>query len=148
MVVQSEVFTDDAATPEDAVDIDPARVADERPDRVVFNGIANQYDQEPFEAKVGETVRFYVVVAGPNRQSAFHVVGGQFDTVYREGGYVLRDGVDAFGNEGGGGQALALQPAEGGFVELTPAEAGHYPVVNHVMVDAERGAHGILKVTG
>ncbi|MDO5677772.1 MAG: multicopper oxidase domain-containing protein [Propionibacteriaceae bacterium] len=147
VVVQSEVFTTAAATAEEAVDIDPSRVMAERPDFVVFNGIANQYDQEPFVAKVGETVRFYVVVAGPNRQSAFHVVGGQFDTVYREGGYLLMNGVDAFGNTGGGGQALALQPAEGGFVEMTPVEAGHYPVVNHVMVDAERGAHGTLLVT-
>ncbi|WP_040283234.1 multicopper oxidase domain-containing protein [Tessaracoccus massiliensis] len=148
VVVQSEVFTDDAASAEDATDIDPARVADERPDRVVFNGIANQYDQQPFEAKVGEKVRFFVVDAGPNRASAFHVVGGQFDTVYREGGYQLLDGVDAFGNAGGGAQALALQPAEGGFVDLTFTQAGHYPVVSHIMVDAERGAHGIVKVTG
>ena len=97
---------------------------------------------------MGEKVRFFVVDAGPNRASAFHVVGGQFDTVYREGGYQLLDGVDAFGSAGGGAQALALQPAEGGFVDLTFTEAGHYPVVSHIMVDAERGAHGIVKVTG
>jgi nitrite reductase (NO-forming) len=32
-------------------------------------------------------------------------------------------------------------------VELAFPEAGHYPFVSHVMVDAERGAHGILRVT-
>ena len=148
VVVQSEVFVDGATTAEAATDIDPARVSAERPDRVVFNGISNQYDQAPFVAEVGETVRFWVVDAGPNRATSFHIVGGQFDTVYREGGWVLRDGVDAFGNAGGGGQALALQPAEGGFVELTFVEEGHYPVVSHIMVDAERGAHGIVEVTG
>lgn len=147
VVVQSEVFTDGATTPEAATDIDPSRVSAEEPDKVVFNGVANQYDQRPFEARVGERVRFWVLDAGPNRAMSFHVVGGQFDTVYREGGYVLRDGVDAFGNPGGGAQALALQPAEGGFVELTFVEPGHYPVVSHVMVDAERGAHGIVKVS-
>ncbi|MFD0866867.1 multicopper oxidase domain-containing protein, partial [Tessaracoccus lubricantis] len=147
VVVQSEVFTDDAATAGAATEIDPARIVAEQPDRVVFNGVANQYDQQPFEAKVGEKVRFFVVDAGPNRASSFHVVGGQFDTVYREGGYLLRDGVDAFGNAGGGAQALALQPAEGGFVELTFTEPGHYPAVSHIMVDAERGAHGIVEVT-
>lgn len=148
VLVQSEVFVDGATTAEDSTDVDPGRVTAERPDKVVFNGIANQYDQQPFEARVGETVRFWVLDAGPNRASSFHIVGGQFDTVYREGGYLLRDGVDAFGNEGNGGQALALQPAEGGFVELTFTEAGHYPVVSHIMVDAERGAHGIVRVTG
>ena len=147
VLVQSEVFTDGATSAEAATDIDPAAVSAERPDKVVFNGIANQYDQQPFEAKVGERIRFWVLDAGPNRATSFHIVGGQFDTVYREGAYVLRDGVDAFGNAGNGGQALALQPAEGGFVELTFPEAGHYPAVSHIMVDAERGAHGIVKVT-
>ena len=44
-------------------------------------------------------------------------------------------------------QALGMQAAQGGFVELTFPEAGHYPVVSHIMSDAERGAHGIVEVT-
>lgn len=78
--------------------------------------------------------------AGPNRSTSFHVVGGQFDTVYAEGSYLLRDGA-------GGAPSLALAAAQGGFVELTFPEAGRYPFVSHVMVDAERGAHGIFEVT-
>ncbi len=77
---------------------------------------------------------------GPNRATSFHVVGGQFDTVYSEGDYLLRPGP-------GASQALGLQVAQGGFVELTFTEAGHYPFVSHVMVDAERGAHGVIAVT-
>ena len=65
--------------------------------------------------------------------------------MFSEGAYLLRPSRDA---AVGGAQALALQPAQGGFVELTLPEAGHYPFVSHVMVDAERGAHGILRVTG
>ena len=68
------------------------------------------------------------------------MVGGQFDTAYAEGAYLLR-------RSDGGAQALALQPAQGGFVELTFPEAGDYPFVSHVMVDAERGAHGLFRVT-
>ena len=34
----------------------------------------------------------------------------------------------------------------GGFVELSFPEAGDYPFVSHVMVDAERSAHGIIEV--
>ena len=147
VLVQSEVFTTNASTADAAVDIDPARIEAGNPDFVVFNGVANQYDQQMFEAKVGEKVRFFVLDAGPDRASSFHIVGGQFDTLYREGGYHLKDGVDAFGSSGGGAQALALQPAEGGFVELTFTEAGHYPVVSHLMSDAERGAHGIVHVS-
>ena len=120
--------------------VDPAKVDAERPDAVVFNGYANQYDHRPLPARVGERVRVWVLDAGPNRATSFHVVGGQFDTVYAEGAYLLRRGQ-------GGAQALALQPAQGGFVELVFPEAGRYPFVSHVMVDAERGAHGLFRVT-
>lgn len=148
VLVQSEVFLAGVATaPEAATEVDSDKVLAETPDRVVFNGIANQYDQFPFQVKTGERVRFWALDAGPNRPSAFHVVGGQFDTVWSEGTYRLREGVGAFGATDGGAQVLSLAPAEGGFVELVLPEAGHYSVVSHLMIDAERGAHGILEVT-
>ncbi|WP_242511123.1 multicopper oxidase domain-containing protein [Pengzhenrongella frigida] len=125
---------------------DPALIAAESPDAVAFNGYPNQYDRRPLTARVGERVRIWVLDAGPNRSSAFHVVGGQFDTVFLEGAYQL-GGPRAGAGETGGAQVLGLQPAQGGFVELVMPEAGHYPFVSHRMVDAERGAHGILAVT-
>jgi nitrite reductase (NO-forming) len=148
VLVQSEVYLDTAATDaESATEVNADKVNAEQPDYVVFNGIANAYDQQQFAAKVGERVRFWVLDAGPNRLSAFHIVGSQFDTVYFEGGYQLKRGQDAFGNQHGGSQALGLLPAQGGFVEMVFPEAGHYPVVSHLMVDAERGAHGFVNVT-
>lgn len=142
VLVQSEVFLANAATSADtAQEVEADKVNAERPDRVVFNGVANQYDLAPFEARVGERVRFWVLDAGPNRASAFHVVGGQFDTVWSEGAFTLR------GDPRSGAQVLPLAVAQGGFVEMTFPEAGRYPVVSHVMVDAERGAHGIVTVT-
>jgi nitrite reductase (NO-forming) len=139
VLVQSELYLGAHGEP---VDVD--KLAAERPDAVVFNGYANQYDHRPLAAEVGERVRVWVLDAGPNRSSSFHVVGGQFDTVYAEGSYLLRRG----GSAGeGGSQALALAPAQGGFVELTFPAPGHYPFVSHVMVDAERGAHGVFEVT-
>lgn len=68
------------------------------------------------------------------------MVGGQFDTTYAEGAYLLRGG-------SGGAQSLTLGAVQGGFVELTFPEPGRYPFVSHVMVDAERGAHGVFEVT-
>jgi len=135
LLVQSELYLGEEGGP---VDVDKLRA--ERPDAVVFNGFANQYDARPLPAQVGERVRVWVLDAGPNRSTSFHVVGGQFDTVYAEGSYLLRDGA-------GGAQSLALSAAQGGFVELTFPEPGRYPFVSHVMVDAERGAHGIFEVT-
>lgn len=121
-------------------EVDADKVNAEAPDHVVFNGYANQYDHQPLPARVGERVRVWVLDAGPNRSTAFHVVGGQFDAAYAEGAWLLRRGSP------GGSQALALAPSQGGFVELTFDEPGHYPFVSHVMVDAERGAHGLFVV--
>ena len=109
-------------------------------DLVAFNGYPMQYDHQPLTATVGDRVRIWVLAAGPNVGSAFHVVGGQFDTAYREGAYELLPG-------SGGSQVLGLFPAQGGFVELVLPEAGTYPFVSHVMSDAEKGAHGLLRVS-
>ncbi|MFD1826492.1 MULTISPECIES: multicopper oxidase domain-containing protein [Mumia] len=138
LLVQSELYLGDQGG-----EVDVAKLAAEEPDLVVFNGFANQYDHAPLSAQVGERVRVWVLDAGPNRPISFHVVGGQFDTTYAEGDYLLdrRDDGD------GGAQALSLGPAQGGFVELTFPEPGTYPFVSHVMVDAERGAHGTFEVT-
>ena len=141
LVVQSELYL--GAEGEIA---DAAKIAAETPDAVVFNGYANQYDHAPFVAQVGERVRIWVLDVGPNRPSAFHVVGGQFDTVYLEGAWWL-GGPDAAPDATGGSQVLGLHPAQGGFVELVLPEAGHYPMVSHLMVDAERGAHGVIEVS-
>ncbi|WP_207957787.1 multicopper oxidase domain-containing protein [Streptomyces sp. YIM 98790] len=121
---------------------DPAKVAELRPDAVVFNGYAAQYAHAPLDARAGERVRIWVLAAGPDRPSAFHVVGGQFDTVFAEGAYRLRPD----SAEQGGAQVLDLAPAAGGFVELAFPEPGTYPFVSHVMSDAERGARGAFAV--
>jgi nitrite reductase (NO-forming) len=141
LLVQSEQYHG----PQGGV-VDMDKLQTERPDAVVFNGYPNQYDARQLPARVGERVRIWLLDAGPNRTTSFHVVGGQFDTVYAEGGYLLRSGSTAGQRDSGGSQALALAPAQGGFVELTFTEAGHYPFLSHVMVDAERGAHGVLEV--
>lgn len=138
LLVQSELYLG----PQGDV-VDAEKVAARIPDLVVFNGYANQYRDRPLEAVAGERVRFWLLDAGPNLPSAFHVVGGQFDTVYREGDWVLRDG----GSTGtGGAQVLDLAPAQGGFVELTFPEPGTYAFVSHAMADAEAGALGRVLV--
>ncbi|ALG84139.1 multicopper oxidase domain-containing protein [Gordonia phthalatica] len=138
VLVQSEVFL---GGPDGTANAD--KIVAERPDLVVFNGYADQYDHRPLTAKVGDRVRIWVLSAGPNRGSAFHVIGGQFDTVWKEGAYLLRPD----NPQSGGSQVLDLAPAQGGFVELSFGEKGNYPFVTHSMIDAERGAHGIIRVT-
>lgn len=55
------------------------------PDYVVFNGVANQYVDNPIEIGVNKRVRAFVLNAGPNIDSSFHIVGTIFDTVIKEG---------------------------------------------------------------
>ncbi|MEE1941272.1 multicopper oxidase domain-containing protein [Streptomyces sp. TRM 70361] len=123
---------------------DAAKLTALRPDAVAFNGYPSQYAHAPLTARTGERVRIWVLAAGPDRPSAFHVVGGQFDTVYHEGAYRLRP--DDPGS--GGAQVLDLAPAQGGFVELAFPQAGTCPFVSHIVSDAERGARGAFEVTG
>lgn len=136
LLVQSELYL---GAQDGEVDVD--KVNAEEPDLVAFNGYANQYDQRPVHVKVGQRIQVWLLDAGPNRPSTFHVVGAQFDAAYAEGAWLLRRG------SAGGSQSLALGPSQGGFVELTFTEPGHYPFISHLMVDAERGAHGTFVVT-
>ena len=126
----------------DGAEVDAAKIADERVDLTVWNGHANQYVFAPLEAVVGERVRIWVLAAGPSRGTSFHVVGAQFDTVFKEGAYLLRPG----NTEAGGSQALDLSSCQGGFVEMVFSEAGTYTFVNHSFVEMERGARGLIKV--
>jgi nitrite reductase (NO-forming) len=120
---------------------DEAKIAAEKPDATLFNGYVNQYDHAPIRVRVGQRIRVWVVDAGPQRATAFHVVGAQFDTVFKEGAYLLKAG----NTEHGASQVLDLAPAQGGFVELVLPQPGHYPFTDHAMVDGERGAHGIFQ---
>ena len=135
VLVQSELYLGPDGEPGDL-----AKMQAETPDAVVFNGYLAQYAHRPLSARPGQRVRIWVLNAGPNRTSAFHIVGAQFDTVYREGRRQLRP------TDPGAAQVLDLTPAGGGFVETVLPAPGHYPFVSHVMVDADRGARGIIEV--
>ncbi|WP_026377622.1 multicopper oxidase domain-containing protein [Aestuariimicrobium kwangyangense] len=124
-------------------DVSTDAIASEQPSLVLWNGHANQYVHAPLTARTGQRVRLWLLAAGPSRGISFHVVGGQFDTVYKEGAYLLRPSTSA----GGGAQALDLSAAQGGFVELVFPEPGRYTFVSHAFVDAERGARGFIDVT-
>jgi nitrite reductase (NO-forming) len=137
LLVQSEFYLGAPGQPGDA-----AKMAADQPDAIVFNGYASQYSFRPLTAHTGQRVRFWVLDAGPNRASAFHLVGAPFDTVYVEGGYRLR------ASDPGGAQVLDLAPATGGFVEAVFTQPGSYPFLTHALADADRGARGAIDVTG
>ncbi|HEY7332625.1 MAG TPA: multicopper oxidase domain-containing protein [Candidatus Limnocylindria bacterium] len=110
------------------------------PDYVVFNGIANQYKDNPIPVETGETVRAFVLNVGPNIDSSFHIVGTIFDTVIKEGIHLTR------GNQGNwGSQAIDLAPAQGAIAEFHFAEDGLYPIVTHAFNFVAHGALGLFQ---
>ncbi len=131
LMLQSELYLG-----EPNKEVDLAKAMAGTPDAVVFNGYYNQYVYDPIKVKVGDRIRVWVLDIGPNEISAFHIVGTQFDTVFKEGAYLLRPD----NPEKGASQVLGLMPAEGGFVELTIPKKGMYAPVTHKFNDASRGA--------
>jgi nitrite reductase (NO-forming) len=122
------------------IDIAKASEGAPSPDFVVFNGVANQYADHPIEVGVGETVRAFVLNAGPSIDSSFHVVGTIFHEVTKEGIHLQE------GNEGNwGAQAVDLSPAQGAIIEMRFDEDGLYPIVTHAFNFVGKGALGLFK---
>ena len=138
VMVQSEMYLGPNGQPGDLT-----KMLANQYDAVVFNGYYNQYKFSPIsDIKAGERVRIWVLDAGPSDISSFHIVGTIFDTVYKEGTYLLRPG----NAEQGGSQALDLTPAQGGFVELSFAKPGMYVMVTHKFSDASKGGLGVFQI--
>jgi nitrite reductase (NO-forming) len=134
--VQSELYPGPEGEPGDL-----GSMRTEDFDAVVFNGYVNQYQHRPIRVEPGQRVRVWVLDAGPSENSSFHVIGTVFDTVFKEGTYLLQP--DA---RQGGSQALDLQPSQGGFVEFSFDEAGLYPFVTHKFANVGKGALGVFQV--
>jgi len=110
-----------------------------QPDFVVFNGVANQYKDNPIQVEPGNRIRIFVLNVGPNEDSSFHIVGTIFDTVIKEG-MVLNKG----NAQGWGSQAVDLSPAQAAIIELTVPESGMYAMVTHAFNFVGHGAIGVL----
>ena len=107
------------------------------PDWTTFNGYANQYVTHPLTSDPGETVRFYVVAAGPTLDTNFHVVGTIFDRAWVNGDMTqFQRGV----------QTVAVPAGGGAVFDVTIDEPGHYPFVSHAFAHVDLGQVGLLKV--
>jgi len=136
LVVQSEMYFGPQGQPGDLT-----KMQNEDWDAVVFNGYVAQYKHAPIHVDANKTYRMWVVDDGPNENSAFHIVGTIFDSVFKEGAFTLQPDATK-----GGSQVLDLQPAQGGFVEFSFAEDGLYPFVTHKFANPGKGALGFFAV--
>jgi nitrite reductase (NO-forming) len=135
VIVQSEWYTQQISG--NLMGPDFQKMREERPDEVVFNGVAFQYKDHPLPATPGGLVRIYFVNAGPNLWSSFHVIGGIFDKVYPGG-----DAADAIS----GVSTYTVGPGAGAIFDITLDQPGNYVFVDHDMAHAIIGAQGVLQV--
>ncbi len=136
-IVQSELYL--AKGRGRAYEIDDAAAREKRPTYVVFNGTPTRHVDEPLDARPGERVRLYLLNAGPNGTSSFHVLGTILDRVWLDGDPA---------NELRGMQTVLLGASSGAVVEFVIPEAGVYTFVDHEFADAERGATGHINALG
>jgi nitrite reductase (NO-forming) len=135
VIIQSEFhLTPDSSGKACALSRD--RMLSLAPDYVVFNGRASQYAEHPLRVAPNELVRLYVVNAGPNRFSAFHVVGGILERVFVDGSQ---------SSPLTGVQTVAVPVGGASIFEIRLKEAGDYPFVTHAFAGATKGAIGILR---
>ena len=118
-----------------------AKVIDEKPEYVVFNGsVGSTVGDKALTAKVGETVRLFVGDGGPNLVSSFHVIGQIFDTVWPEGN-LSTPTHDV--------QTTAIPAGGAAIVQFKMSVPGTFIIVDHSIERAfNRGALAQLKVTG
>lgn len=136
VLVQSEFYFGAKPGSDGAQTLDWQKLLSLAPDQVVFNGRAAQYAEHPITVAPLQLLRLYVVNAGPNRISSFHVVGGIFERVFE-------DGTQA--NPLMGVQTVNIPVGGGSIFEVRLREPGDYPFVSHAFADATKGAMGVLR---
>jgi nitrite reductase (NO-forming) len=136
VLVASEWYLSTDGTKESAsLDMNKAHAM--LPDWTTFNGYANQYVNHPLTSNPGETVRFWVVAAGPTLDTNFHVVGTIFDRAWPNGDMTrFQSGVQTVSVPSGGGAVF----------DVKIDEPGLYPFVSHAFAHVDLGQVGLLKV--
>lgn len=138
-VVQGEFYSSGSLGRKGLQLFDAQAMLDGKAQYIVFNGKTGALTGN-MTANVGDTVRMYVGNGGVNLISSFHVIGEIFDRVYREGDLVSKPAESV---------QTTLIPAGGAaMVEFTVDYPGNYILVDHALSRLDRGAWGVLAVSG
>jgi nitrite reductase (NO-forming) len=140
-VMQGEIYTQGPYGAAGAQEFSQEKMLAEAPEYFVFNGaVGGLTAQHPMQASVGETVRIFFGVGGPNAVSSFHVIGEIFDRVYDQASLTSAPLTDV---------QTTLVPAGGAaMVEFGLDVPGRFILVDHALSRLERGLAGYLLVDG
>lgn len=140
-VMQGELYTVEPFGTQGDMEMDYDKLISERPEYFLFNGAVGALTKRhPLYASVGETVRIYFGVGGPNYTSSFHVIGEIFDTVYTFGSITSPPITNV--------QTVTVPPGGSTVVDFKLDRAGTFVLVDHALSRAERGLAGYLVVEG
>ena len=140
-VMQSELYTTGAFGEQGHQMSDTTKLLDEDPEYFVFNGAVGALTaQKPLKANVGETVRIFFGVGGPNFTSSFHVIGEIFDRVFDQASLTGVPLTDV--------QTTLVPPGGATMVEFSLEVPGNYILVDHALSRLQRGLAGYLIVEG
>jgi nitrite reductase (NO-forming) len=140
-VMQGELYTTQPFGMQGEQEMDYEKLVSERPEYFVFNGAVSALTRRhPMRARVGESVRIFFGVGGPNFTSSFHLIGEIFDHVYANASLLTPPQT--------GVQTVSVPPGGATVVDLKFERSGRYTLVDHALSRAERGLAGFVIVEG
>jgi len=140
-VMQGEIYTKEAYGSTGHLTENTQALLNEDPEYLVFNGaVGGLTAQKPLKANVGETVRIFFGVGGPNFTSSFHVIGEIFDRVFDQASLTS----PALTNV----QTTLVPPGGATVVEFGLEVPGNFILVDHALARLQRGLAGYLVVEG
>lgn len=140
-VMQGELYTAQKHGSQGLQEFSLEKLLDENPEHMMFNGSMDALSEKyKLQATVGETVRIFFGVGGPNLTSSFHVIGEVFDKVYDQASLTSPPLTDV--------QTTLVPPGGATMVEFKVDVPGNYILVDHALSRMEKGLSGVLSVTG
>ena len=137
-VMQGDWYTSPSGT-KGHLDFNAEKAAAEHPDYITFNGHTDALTKiYPLKAKVGEKIRLFFGVGGPNVGSNFHIIGEIFDKV------ITGSTKTPIENE----ETWYVPPASISAFEFKLDVPGTYLLVDHAIWRLTKGAAGALVVDG
>jgi nitrite reductase (NO-forming) len=140
-IVQGEFYTMGPFGQQGYQSFSYQKAQDETPDYVVFNGrVGALTGSGTMRVKVGDTVRVFFGNAGPNLDSALHVIGGIMDRAYEDGSLASPPLLEV--------QTVLVPAGSAAMVEFTAHTPGILTLVDHSLFRIHKGAAATFTVTG
>jgi nitrite reductase (NO-forming) len=137
-IMQGDIYTE-GATPHK--DFSQDKMMAEQPTHVVMNGSAAALAGNPMKAKVGDNIRIFFGVGGPNLTSSFHAIGTIWDKVYPEGAISEKE---VHHNV----QTTVVPPGGATMVEFKARVPAKYILVDHALTRLMKGNVAIIQAEG